>query len=97
MSVPWKLIAIAFGWHASFRMEGAYPKLIIHHRRHSTRLAGGRRVEARGSDVDPRSPLHDPEQEIQTMTTWLVAVNILVTAETTNPRAHIAEAARDPS
>ena len=40
MSVPWKLIAIAFGWHASFRMEGAYPKLIIHHRRHSTRLAG---------------------------------------------------------
>ena len=26
------------------------------------------------------------------MTTWLVAVHILVTAETTNPRAHIAEA-----
>jgi len=40
MSVPWKLIAIAFGWHPSFRMEGAYPKLIIHHRRHSTRFAG---------------------------------------------------------
>ena len=26
------------------------------------------------------------------MTTWLVAVHILVTADTTNPRAHIAEA-----
>ncbi len=40
MAVPWKLIAIAFGWRASFRLEGAHPRLVIHHRRHSARLAG---------------------------------------------------------
>lgn len=40
IAVPWKLIATAFGWRASFRMEGAHPKLIIHHRRYSTRFAG---------------------------------------------------------
>ena len=40
MAVPWKLIAIAFGWRASFRMDGAHPRLIVHHKRHSTRYAG---------------------------------------------------------
>ena len=40
MAVPWKLIAIAFGWRASFRMDGAHPRLTIHHKRHSTRFAG---------------------------------------------------------
>jgi len=39
MAVPWKLIATAFGWRASFRMDGAHPRLIIHHKRHSTRFA----------------------------------------------------------
>lgn len=39
MAVPWKLIAMAFGWRAGFRLEGAYPRLVIHHRRHSARLA----------------------------------------------------------
>ncbi|WP_346433397.1 hypothetical protein [Oricola sp.] len=39
MAVPWKLIAMAFGWRASFRMEGSHPRLIIHHKRHSTRFA----------------------------------------------------------
>ncbi|WP_338611044.1 hypothetical protein V6617_18595 (plasmid) [Pelagibacterium nitratireducens] len=40
MSVPWKLIAMAFGWRASFRLEGTHPRLVIHHRRHPDRLAG---------------------------------------------------------
>ena len=40
MAIPWKLIAMAFGWRASFRMEGAHPRLIVHHTRQSTRFAG---------------------------------------------------------
>jgi hypothetical protein len=40
MPVPWKLIASAFGWRAGFRLEGAHPRLVIHHRRHCARLAG---------------------------------------------------------
>ncbi|WP_404406841.1 hypothetical protein [Pelagibacterium halotolerans] len=40
MSVPWRLIAMAFGWRASFRLEGAHPRLVIHHRRFCDRFAG---------------------------------------------------------
>ncbi|WP_419906039.1 hypothetical protein [Hoeflea sp.] len=40
MLVPWRLIALAFGWRTSFRLEGAHPRLVIHHKRHADRLAG---------------------------------------------------------
>ncbi len=40
MSVPWNLIAMAFGWRASFWPEGVDPRLVIRHKRHADRLAG---------------------------------------------------------
>lgn len=40
MSVPWKLIAVAFGWRANFPLERARPRLVVHHKRHRDRLAG---------------------------------------------------------
>ncbi|MCT9000703.1 hypothetical protein [Chelativorans intermedius] len=40
MSIPWKAIAVRFGWRAVFEMEGAHPRLIIHHKRHRHRFTG---------------------------------------------------------
>lgn len=39
MTVPWKLIAMAFGWRSSFRLKGARPRLVTHHKNHTERLA----------------------------------------------------------
>lgn len=40
MSIPWKAIAILFGWRAGFGMEGAQPRLVVQHTRHRHRFTG---------------------------------------------------------
>jgi hypothetical protein len=40
MTIPWKLIAKAFGWGAAFDLVAARPTLIVRHSRYRVRFAG---------------------------------------------------------
>lgn len=40
MSIPWKAIAVRFGWRAAFGMEGALPRLVVQHKRYRHRFTG---------------------------------------------------------
>ncbi|PSM16108.1 hypothetical protein C7T96_22145 [Nitratireductor sp. StC3] len=38
--MPWKAIAVRFGWRAAFGMEGPHPRLVVRHTRHRHRFTG---------------------------------------------------------
>lgn len=92
MAVTWDLIAMALGWRASFRLEGAHPRLVIHHKRHRHRFAGADAWKRAVSvSIRTRARFHQFHKEIS-MSTYLVAVHILVDTDGANLRSDVVAA-----